>query len=676
MYLEDTYKNPFSEYNANTMDTQQIVDYWLSPFDNNILGITEREVASERTSLIFMGGRGSGKTMLLKHFSFEAQKLRSEIEKESIKRYLVNSEYIGLYIRFDSPLLRSFDGLGLSLNQWDTVFTHFFELVVAKAYFDILNTLCNQNELAETEINDLLSQLVILLNLDSDKKWTFESILQYVIDSMNYVNVFRSKSAFSKQDFSPTQIYTFSKLSHGIANSISSAINEFNNLNFLILIDEYENFLPLQQKIVNSMIKLSKDNHVAFRIGMRLEGFHTYDTVSDNEFIKENRDYRKIQFDDFIMKKDNENNYKKYLQKIAERRLAEVPIFRDKNLTDIVGFLGDSENYEEEALAIVSNQDRHFEEYKKEIKKYYNQKKRFEFTISESEYNSLKHATNPLLEMQNLRLLLKGNPVNWVQKAFYDYLNKTDSDESKKYKLDYISKYKLSYLFVLCSIYRKPKLYYSFNDYCYLSSGIVGLFIELCRCAFQYAFFEDRDSLFSGHISDKIQSKAARDVAISELDQIKKIARYGSRIYCFTKNVGNMLSDLHADKRIRYPETTQFSIDSSQFDNETETYHTFKTAIMWSVVQKKIGLQQASIGDKDEEIYILNRIYSPEFGISLRTRGGFNKKFSIIDLENLMSKSQFSVQSNISNDTDKIIPNKSNKQLSIFDVAIGEDYAE
>jgi hypothetical protein len=675
MYLEDTYKNPFSDYNANTMDTKQIVDFWLSPFENNILGITERDVASEKTSLIFMGGRGSGKTMLLKHFSFEAQKMRSEIEKENIRKYIQNSGYIGLYIRFDSPLLRSFDGLGISPIQWDTIFTHFFELIIAKAYFDIMSTFQTHNSLNDTELNNILSDLTNLLGLENKTIWTFESLREYIIESMNYVNMFRSKSAFSKQEFTPAQIYTSSKLSHGIANSIRSHIEGFDAINYLILIDEYENFLPLQQKIVNSMVKLSKDNNVAFRIGMRLEGFHTYDTVSNDEFIKENRDYRKIQFDDFIMKKDNEYPYKKYLQKIAHRRLMEVPLFKEKGLTDIVEFLGDSEDYESEAITIVSQQDRHFDEYLKEIKKYYKQKKKLEFDISDSDLNSLRNNSNPLLEMQNLRLLLKENKVEWVQKAYTDYLNKIESDESKKYKLDYISKYKLSYLFVLCSIYKKPKLYYSFNDFCYLSSGIVGLFIELCRCAFQYAYFEDRSSLFNGHISEKIQSKAAHDVAISELDQINKISRFGSRIYCFTKNVGNMLSDLHSDKRIRYPETTQFSIDSSQFIKESDTYNTFKTAIMWSVIQKKIGLQQASIGDKNEEIYILNRIYSPEFGISLRTRGGFNKKFSVKDLEELMSKSQFSISNNHIYAGDKLIPNKTDKQLSFFDV-IGADDVE
>jgi len=674
MYLEDSYRNPFSDYNANTMDTKQIVDYWLSPFESNLLGVTENEVATERTSIIFMGGRGSGKTMLLKHFSFSAQKFRCEKENLTILDYLKSSGYVGLYIRFDSPLLRSFDGLSIPSDQWDVIFTHFYELAVAKEYLDFILSLKALKVFPESL--EILAEIVKLLGLDQKLYSSFEIVLKYIIESMNYVNVFRSKSAFSKQEFLPSQIYTFCKLSHGFAEIIRSKIECLNSINFLILIDEYENFSSTQQKFVNTMIKLSKDNHVTFRIGMRMEGFHIFDTVSTNEFIKENRDYRKIQFEDFIMRTDNATYYSKYLRKIAERRLMEVRFFKEKDLTNIVSFLGESEDHEAEAVAITSHKEKHIEEYLKEISKYYKQKKKANFSISKPDLNALKSNTNPLFEMQNMRLLLKGNSVDWVKKAYTDYINGIKSDESKKYKLDYISKYKLSYVFVLCSIYRTQKLYYSFNDFCYLSSGIVGLFIELCRCAFQYAYFEDRESLFSGKISDKIQSKAAHDVAISELNQVNKISEYGNRIYCMTKNIGSMFSELHTDRRIRYPETTQFSIDSTQIDSGSKTHFTFKTAIMWSVVQKKIGLQQATIGDRNEEIYVLNRIYSPEFGISIRTRGGFNKKFTTSDLENLMSESQFTVDmpNNSSNDN-LVVPNKSNytdKQLTIFDVHGGE----
>lgn len=130
--------------------------------------------------------------------------------------------------------------------------------------------------------------------------------------------------------------------------------------------------------------------------------------------------------------------------------------------------------------------------------------------------------------------------------------------------------------------------------------------------------------MLKGEISPELQTAAIRDVAISEFEQIPRIAKVGNEVYHFAKNIGTELSKYHTTKRISYPETNQFSFDSKGLREGSQEELVFKAALMWSVIQKKQGLQQASIGMADEELYILNRIYSPIFQISARTRGGFN----------------------------------------------------
>jgi hypothetical protein len=76
-----------------------------------------------------------------------------------------------------------------------------------------------------------------------------------------------------------------------------------------------------------------------------------------------------------------------------------------------------------------------------------------------------------------------------------DYIKGEKTDAGKKYHNDYINKYKLSLSFLFCSIYRTNKLYYSFNTFAFLSSGIIGHFIELCRIAFDEASWADSEKL-------------------------------------------------------------------------------------------------------------------------------------------------------------------------------------
>lgn len=613
MFSESTYSNPFSDYNANTMDSEQIINFWESPFGSYLLDISEDEIANEKTSIIFTGGRGTGKTMLLKHFSLMSQIVRAKKDKKLLKDYINENKYIGVYLRFDSPLLVGFDGIGGNEEEWGVIFSHFWELTVCKAFVDMLCLLKNNNVISEDESIQIVKDLNKLLG-ELNKNTLYDISLE-LGEEINYINEYKAKRVFDNIKFKPRKMYGFGALTQSVVKIIRDNVEMMNEVNFLLLLDEYENFLEFEQKIVNSTIKFS--NSIAFRVGMRPMGFHTFDTVSEREFIKEHRDYRNILFENILVEKGT-SGYLDFLFGIATKRLANVPFFKDNNILDLKCFLGDGENPEEEAKKIVKGHDKHITEYLKEIKKEGN------IEISDKVLAQLKSPDNPLYEMQNMRMLLKPMKPDFVIKAYNDYINKIDSTEAKKYKNDYENKYKLSYVFVLRSIYKaENKQYYGFKDFAYLSSGIVGTFLELCRSAFQYAYYMDKEKLFNGAISPEIQTKAAIDVAYSEFEQIQRIAKVGNKVHRMAKNIGTLFSKYHIDKRISYPETNQFSFDYTELA-ECGEKKVFEAAIMWSVIQKKKGMQQASIGKDDADIYILNRIYAPVFQISVRTRGGFN----------------------------------------------------
>lgn len=660
MSLENIYSNPFSDYNANTMDSQKIMNFWESPFEKYLVGISEEEIARENTAIVFTGGRGTGKTMLLKHFAITSQIVRAKKENKEFEEVLNEKGYVGIYLRFDTPLLIGFEGLELSQEMWNVIFTHFFEMTICKSFLDALIKLIEEKLISEEEESKLVEEIAKIVG--RDKIQNILELSDLLGEDINYVNEYKSEVLFGDIEFKPYKLYTFGTLSFKIADIIKSICQKLENVNFLLLLDEYENFLAFEQKIVNSAIKFSKN--IAFRVGMRPMGFHTFDTVSENEFIKEHRDYRNVTFENPLIGKDD-TGYLDFLLRIAEKRLRNVEFFCNNNMVDLRKFLGDRENIEEEAKQIVKGKDKHIVEYLKEIRKTYAKKKK-KFVITDEQLNKLRCPENPLYEMQNMRMLLKPFDIEFVLKAFSDYVNGIESEESHKYKNDYANKYKLSYLFVLRSIYKvESKQYYGFNDFAYLSSGIVGTFLELCRCTFQYAYFTDKEALFKGEISPAIQTRAALDVAYSEFEQIQRISKYGNYVHQFTKNMGKRFSKYHVDKRISYPETNQFCLDSKELKEDSIEDNVLRAAIMWSVVQKKKGMQQASIGKDDEEIYILNRIFSPVFQISVRTRGGFNVEIDEKEFSELIQKEEEIVIIEEDNNDD-------NKQMSIFDFEWGD----
>ena len=664
MYLENIYKNPFSDYNANTMDSEQIINFWESPFGNYLKGITEEEIASERTAIFFSGGRGTGKTMLLKHYSMSAQYIRSEKEDINFKDYIIKNGYVGIYIRFDTPLLIGFDGLGMEQKKWETIFSHFFEMTLCKAFIDALAVMADKRVVTESEVKDVEKRVQDLLGCNHDKNIT--ELSRKLADDINYVNDFKSEMIFDAIEFKPSKIYPLGSLSYNIVKIIKKSCKDLKKINFLLLLDEYENFLEYEQQIVNTVIKFSND--IAFRVGMRPMGFHTYATVSNEEFIKEHREYRNIQFDNPLIGKQNNSGYLDFLYGIAEKRLNNVSYFKNSkyNIKKILGF---KEDPQKEAIEIVQGRTKHIDEYLKEIEKKYKCINKT-FNITSEQLDKLKCTDNPLYEMQNMRMLLKPFDVEYVIKSFNDYKNKINSEEARKYKNDYENKYKLSYVFVLRSIYKvESKQYYGFKDFAYLSSGIVGTFIELCRCSFQYAYFSDKEALLNGCISKDIQTKAALDVAYSEFEQIQRISKVGNYVHCLAKNIGNRFKKRHMDKRISYPETNQFSFVSQQLKKDSLESQVFNAALLWSVFQKKEGMQQSSIGKFDDEVFILNRIYAPVFQISVRTRGGFNEEIKYQNLKILMEHEEIEIEK--TEDDIGVNKNLIGKQLNLFDIDWG-----
>ena len=610
------YKNPFSEFDTNVMSSEQISAFFTEPYDS--FTIPESKIINDKSPIIFIGGRGTGKTMLLRQFSYNVQKItplnNSYLEK------VKDTKYIGIYFRIDKPLLQSLSLIGensTSVHFEEAIFTHFFELTIFKEYLEIIKILERDANIEREDsiYSKILTEMVNLLPISrKDSYKNIDDLLAFVIDEINYIWDFQSQKAIDIDDsikFSPKcNLILQGRLSDEFCKTNIFHYLGLNNITVLLLIDEFESFSKKQQMVINAAMRYNKNYGVRLRIGMRPYGFKTYDTVNSEDFIKEGRDYSKIEFDNPFVKKQNNQSYFRLIKKISEKRMASVPMFYGKNIENI---LGNEENLESEAKDIVGKKDKHIEVYIKEINKKYNTNLNKELLINIRD-------ENPLYEMECLRLLLQGKSIEYVEKAFNDYKLKENSEEAKKFSNDYDKKYKLSFVFVLCSIYKQErKKYYGFNDYCYLSSGIIGSFIELCRRAFDLAYFKDSDSLKQGHISSEIQTEAAYEYAYAERSMICRIAKYGKKLDVFINNLGNVFSCIHRDLYLRYPETNMFPDNPNL---RMENKELLDAACRWSLIIRKPNLQNTSNNNRD--MFMLSRVFSPVFKISYRTRGGLS----------------------------------------------------
>jgi len=228
---------------------------------------------------------------------------------------------------------------------------------------------------------------------------------------------------------------------------------------------------------------------------------------------------------------------------------------------------------------------------------------------------------NPLIEMLNILLLIRGESPDDIIRMMKRFLEgKKRSKEYSKYKYLY-DKNKVALLFHLAHDCRRSKRYYGFEAFCMLSSGIIRGFLELCYHTFNYAiFYRLEDLINNGQIGWDSQHKGALREATDFFDWIRSIPKFGSSVMSFIDSLGALFRSLHyVDERISEPEPTYFNVQHGTLSREAREI--LDIALMWSTLQQKEPMQPRETPGILPDVYLLNRILTPRYRISYRTRG-------------------------------------------------------
>jgi hypothetical protein len=144
--------------------------YVLPPYFPT-LGLNEA-----RKSVVLEGGRGCGKTALLRYLSFQSQFSvnRKEVPQDALKT-------IGLYLKADSQYFSGFTGAGLSDAKWRDLFEHALCLALAEQITGAVKTLNYSAErhtqyggLDRLDFNEAVGGYVeggVPTSLDAFEKW-------------------------------------------------------------------------------------------------------------------------------------------------------------------------------------------------------------------------------------------------------------------------------------------------------------------------------------------------------------------------------------------------------------------------------------------------------------------------------------------------------------------------
>src|ERR1035438_5175411 len=138
---------PFDVTKAVDLTDAQIATTWV---DLKNGGFSELVDPRMPMPLVLLGGKGSGRTHLMRHYSYQLQKLRAG--EQDVVQSLRQEGYLGIYVLCESLEAGRFEGKGQTPEAWSALFSYYMDLWLAQvALMTIGDAFGGKNELGTAE---------------------------------------------------------------------------------------------------------------------------------------------------------------------------------------------------------------------------------------------------------------------------------------------------------------------------------------------------------------------------------------------------------------------------------------------------------------------------------------------------------------------------------------------
>lgn len=588
-----------------------IWSYYVLPPYFPTLGLNEA-----RKSVVLEGGRGCGKTALLRYLSFQSQFSvnRREVPQEALKT-------IGLYLKADSQYFSGFTGAGLSDAKWQDIFEHALCLALAEQITGAVKTLncsaerqAQYGELDRLDFNGAVGGYVtegVPASLDAFEKWLR-------VQRQNLSRWFKNFD-----ETKPPTLIPLREFLRALIDELHSKLTYLAGSVFAVYVDEYENLLEYQQKLLNTLIK-SGEPPLIFHVAMKPNGMRTRSTTGP-ESIQEVADFRLIRLDDALAPQ-----FRLFAAELFFFRLIGEAGAPETSTPIKLDVLRDEKRITER-LSDTQYQARVFAEMERILPaKTYGEIARDVFDDPVLFGRWKKIVAAGLLRLKSNRTAeefwIKQVPEASIVCAALLHQRSKKADEvflelnayasgkpSKFKEGEWIHHLLLGTLLLLYLPYRQRScpIYAGFDAFAKLSRTNVRHFLELCHLS--VGSFPRAVSLSDFSVTIDSQAKAAFAASQKFRKEVSGSGDHGNRLLAVVNVLGKVFRLSQSRESQSEAERTHFSILDEEMSGVAKII--LDEAVKWSVLfeepETKVKGNRYESSD-----YVLNPIYAPFFGIS------------------------------------------------------------
>lgn len=606
-------KQVFSTNRAEELGFDVWDSFVLPPFFDSL------SLGESRKPRVIVGGRGCGKTMLLRYLSHEStfSKNREDVPKDAVS-------HIGLYWRADTQFARSMECRGVAEDTWAAAFRHLIGIVVAIEVVRSIESIGNRNA-ATGLVNDLASiDLSSLRSYSTNFPTRFDDIRGYLEQALIKFEIWVN-------DVRGTEQPSFIPGNGFVRRLVQVLRDQFPGLRdsvFYVYIDEYENLAVYQQRIINTWLKHSEPPLI-FNLAMKRNGFKTRATEGD-ESLNDIHDFREIDLEAF----DLEKEYPTFAAEIFLHRLGRVGVPTPEI---------NSELLKNPSMLSIRKSSDYRERVQNRAKAIFPSKTNRELAMTVFTDQTLKRRlTESVAGALAARKATGRNPSDFISEQFpeasvvvpallyreslsvdevLEEFEKLTSGIGNRFtgKTNWVhNNFVGCYLLLFDGLVRACPFYSGFLTFCYMSRGNLRHFLELCHKSLSSGNSSEGDPI--GVVSIELQAEAARRVAADLLTEIRSFGPRGNSLHTFVLRLGSLLSLSQQRLTQSEPERSHFCVLGGRGEFGEKEHAFVSEAVKWSVLFEEKGTKKKNDTDPEGVEYVLNPIYAPYFHISYRKK--------------------------------------------------------
>ena len=577
------------------------------------------------TSCVLMGGRGTGKTTALRCLSYEGQDALGKQDWNS-------PDYVGVYYKINTNVVTAFVGSELTIDEWTRLFGHFLNLTICGELTSYLNWYSEKIIDCDFSRVDFRSVGFSLgLRETCDLTQLDDAIARATTELELYINNLGTERPTISQFQSP--IKSFIRQLKNVPGHESTTLH--------IILDEYENLLDYQQKLVNTLIKHGGDD-CYFKIGVRELGWRVRVTLNEIETLISPADYELIRIEERLSE-----NFSDFARGVCESRLNRNSIdqnrpYRLDNMLPAMSTIDEAEKLGvkrkvaklRDDLRAEFPSDRTFDEI-------------HDFALFIFYNLNRENLEQTMLDLRGF--------VTRESNAVHRYENHAHA-----------------MLFAIADKGAQvSKHYCGHQTFARIANTNIRFYMQLVHeCVVQQTTVEKS---LSEPVDWESQTVAARKVGLSYLRELEGVTARGGQLSKLILGFGRYFQILAANPVGGSPECNQFHIRDSEGDStieaREESHKLLTEAIMHIALVRSPGTKLATESDTHSWDYSPHPIFAPYFNYSTRRK----RKISISD-NDLVAMSKFpqpTIRKLLGNRRQHLADDELPVQMSIFDEFFG-----